>query len=550
MNGPYGRVGVSSLPIFLGGVPCGGWESFMVVNALHRKLKGFSRTVVLAAVVAAPWLFASADPWAYLLVCMTVTAGVAAWLLSFFGDPRPEVRVPALVCALLALLAFLCVQMAPMPNGIVKAVSPISADAEMKRVELFRKIGATEFLASDATLRSSSLRSTRPVDDARPLAISASSAGTRRSLYLLVAYVGVFLVMGNVFAEWSQLRKAANVIAISSFIMVVIALMHKLSGADGILWFYTPRFGGSIFGPFTNRDHFALHMNMAFGLTLGLLLAASRASEIRMLHTWRERIAWLSSGKASQVALLGFAAMLMGAAVCLTLSRGGITSLAASLGIVGTLVGLRSGVPSRGRVIIAVVLLIGSAVVWLGWQPVMERLGSLFDVARDPMKDTRAIAALDTLRMFWAFPVLGCGFGSYQHVFPIFQSPSIQVGRFWHAHNDYAQLLAEGGLVGTLLFGVAVGIFLRTLWKRLPAATTRGGLMAGGLAVGIIAVALHSFVDYGLHKPANGFLFATLCGMSLSAVYLRHSGNHKRTRDSHHHERVRTHQQRVGAIEA
>ena len=488
-----------------------------------RKLKGFSRVSVLAAVVLAPWLFGSAAPWAYLLVCLVVGMGMAAWLLSLLRDREARIRASGLTFALALLLAYVFVQMLPLPSSFVKVVSPVSAEAPLKRSQIFADIGATVFLSPDVS-RTPSFAT-----------LSASAACTQRSFYLLAAYICVFLVMANTFREWWQLRGAATAIAISGFIMAVFGLLQKFSGTRDIYWFHTPRFGGNIFGPFTNRDHFAGYMNMAFGLTLGLLLAASRVPELQSVRTFREKLVWLSSEKAGRITLLSFAVVLMGATVCVSLSRGGITSLAASLGLVGVFVALRSAVPSRGRAIAAMAFLVVAGVIWLGWQPVVERLATLRDVAKDPLSDTRTVAALDTLRMFCAMPLFGCGFGCYQYVFPSFQSPGIQIGRFWHAHNDFAQLLAEGGVIGAALVVLAAFLFLRTLRQRFPNATSPGRLMVGGLAVGIVAIALHSFVDYGLHKPASAFLLATLCGMSISAVHLRHQKKRRKVKVKRNH---------------
>ena len=143
--------------------------------------------------------------------------------------------------------------------------------------------------------------------------IGASAAATHRSLYLLVAYVAAFLVLANTFTEWEQMRRAAAVLVVSAFAMTVFALVQKFSGTDAIYWFHKPRFGGAIFGPFTNRNHFAAHINMALGVALGLLLTMTRAPEEEALPTWRRRLSWLLSNRGSRIALLGFAALLMAA---------------------------------------------------------------------------------------------------------------------------------------------------------------------------------------------------------------------------------------------
>ncbi len=101
------------------------------------------------------------------------------------------------------------------------------------------------------------------------------------------------------------------------------------------------------------------------------------------------------------------------------------------------------------------------------------------------------------------------------------QSKTIQPGRWTHAHNDYAQLLAEGGVIGVLLVVLVCGAYASTLWKLLRNASVTGRLMVTGLILGIIAVAIHGLVEYGLHKPGNGIFLAALCGLALAAAHLR-----------------------------
>jgi hypothetical protein len=72
-----------------------------------------------------------------------------------------------------------------------------------------------------------------------------------------------------------------------------------------------------------------------------------------------------------------------------------------------------------------------------------------------------------------------------------------------------------------LLASVAGALFVRTVQRPLPKAGNSGSAFIAGLAIGLVAIALHSLVDYSLHKPANAFLLATLCGMSVAAAYSR-----------------------------
>jgi O-antigen ligase len=479
-------------------------------------LQGVARWLVVAAVVVSPWLFGSAEPWAYLLICILANTGTLAWLASvlWLGHARRNTRRMAL--PIVAMLGYLFLQTAPLPSFLVNAVNPLSAEVQISRDRMLDALRPADTAAADTDTARVAAPAPRAVP--RPT-LSFSSASTHRSLCLWVAYAGVFLVMTGATFNGKQLRQVASALAVSGFIMAVFAVVQNLSGTGLIYWFHRPRFGGMIFGPFTNRNHFAAQMNMLFGVALALVLGGARQPGREGEETtWREKVARLSDRGLSQTILLGFAAIVIGSATCLSLSRGGITSLAAALGAAGVVVTVRSRTVEKRRSVVTVALLVIAMVVWLGWQPVLERLGSLTILTTDPLRNSRITTTLATLRLWLASPFAGCGFGTFEHVFPLFQIAELQFGRFLHAHNDYAQLLAEGGAIGAALAAWLAVRLARTIRQYLPSAADNRIGFAGGLLVGILAIALHSAVDFSLHKPANSFLLAALCGMALTAV--------------------------------
>ncbi|MCK4374408.1 MAG: hypothetical protein KAX19_03730, partial [Candidatus Brocadiae bacterium] len=184
-----------------------------------------ARGSAVTAVVLSPWLFGAAEPWAYLLICLMVGAGVALWLFSLIGDPYPIVRAPGLTVALAAFLGFVLLQMVPLPYRLVKAVSPVSAEAQSARSRVFEQTGVGQFMPPGLQ------------EEPHLATLSASAAGTRRSFYLLTAYVGLFLVSANTFTDWPQMRRGASVVAAVGFVMVVFALAQKFSGTNSIYWF-------------------------------------------------------------------------------------------------------------------------------------------------------------------------------------------------------------------------------------------------------------------------------------------------------------------------
>ena len=114
------------------------------MNRMRERLERLARAAVLAAVVIAPWLFGGADPWAYLLLCGLVAAGVVAWLVSLACSDHVQLRAPLLALALVLLLAFLGVQMLPLPAPFVRSVSPLAAEAQATQRRVFEEIGAQE----------------------------------------------------------------------------------------------------------------------------------------------------------------------------------------------------------------------------------------------------------------------------------------------------------------------------------------------------------------------------------------------------------------------
>ena len=227
------------------------------------------------------------------------------------------------------------------------------------------------------------------------------------------------------------------------------------------------------------------------------------------------------------MALLAFAIIVMAVSVFVSMSRGGITGLAAGLGLMGLIASLRWSRDRRAFFAAsAVVLFIVAGVTWAGWNMVFDRLGTLARIAQDPLADGRAIVTMDTLELAAAFPVFGCGFGVFRHVYPMFMDSSLPEGRFLHAHNDWAQMLAEGGIVGFALALAITGCLCFCAVRAIRNTGRRGKLFALGTLVSVFSVVLHGFVDYGLHKPTNPLLLAFSLGLIFAGFNISEKKRH------------------------
>jgi O-antigen ligase len=112
------------------------------------------------------------------------------------------------------------------------------------------------------------------------------------------------------------------------------------------------------------------------------------------------------------------------------------------------------------------------------------------------------------LELIKAHPIMGIGFGGYATAIPRHHEDTGELIPY-EAHNDYLELQASGGVVGTGLFAW----FIVQLFKRssicLRSKQRFRKVVAFGSLVGLCGVALHSLVDSGLHTPLN-FIVCTI----------------------------------------
>jgi len=105
--------------------------------------------------------------------------------------------------------------------------------------------------------------------------------------------------------------------------------------------------------------------------------------------------------------------------------------------------------------------------------------------------------------------------------------------RLEQAHNDYLQVLADGGLVGGAL-GIAfiLILFRQGFTRRETDDKFRRGVATGALA-GCFAVLVHSFFDFTLHTTANALLFLILAALATQDSRVDQGSNYRERRRHH-----------------
>jgi len=124
----------------------------------------------------------------------------------------------------------------------------------------------------------------------------------------------------------------------------------------------------------------------------------------------------------------------------------------------------------------------------------------------------RNVRSRVALQLFSRSPLLGTGLGTFGFT----QVPLIAPQNIWYfTHNDYAQLLAETGIVG----GVCLIVMLATLCTTLVRALRLSGperMLAAGVCSSLAGIGLDSLFDWNMHLPANSLLPCLMMGLALA----------------------------------
>jgi O-antigen ligase len=160
--------------------------------------------------------------------------------------------------------------------------------------------------------------------------------------------------------------------------------------------------------------------------------------------------------------------------------------------------------------VLGALALVAIAVQWAGGDAALQRFGSDSDSLAMRLSIWSTCATV--VRQF---PLFGTGMNTLGTAMIVYQPPA-EV-HYNEAHNDYLQLLVEGGLVTFALVLVAIGAAIAAIRRRFRAGDD--GLDARwvrtGATTGLVAIALQSVVEFSLQMPGTSVLFAVFLALAL-----------------------------------
>ena len=270
------------------------------------------------------------------------------------------------------------------------------------------------------------------------------------------------------------------------------------------VWSYTSPYVGRSSGTYFSPNDFAGFLEMILPLAVAYILAGRIKPVTRIL--------------------LGYATLGPAIGLALTFSRGGWTACAvALLALLVILIFHRNHrIPA---LLLLVVLVAGGTYFTKNYLekslPYMNRVEGTLDSKQDKLDFRRGMwaAAEEMWRdNFW----WGVGPAHYDYRFRQYRPEHVQ-GRPDRAHNDYLNLLADWGTTGGIIVLAGMTVFvsglLRTRNHVRRAEKDFGSGQSNRLAfflgasMGLLALAIHSVVDFNLHIPANAILGVTLLAL-------------------------------------
>jgi O-antigen ligase len=455
---------------------------------------------VIALVVFSPLALGAVHAWAYTIVELAVLLLYLCWIVQSLNrssqahEPRWKLTVARTplnlpLCLLMGVVLF---QICPLPVWFIKVVSPST----------YSLYFLTLPSVSEATART----------------LSIYPWASAQELWKLLTYIGVFYLVIYHFRDRVWLNRLIKAIVMTGFLIAVIGILQHFALPKMIYGLRDASYAFP-FGPYINRNHFAGYMEMAIFVGIGLFLSLAPKTHPPR-GRWRSYLSrW--EAKISKQILLGFSVVVMAVALALSLSRGGITSAIVALVFMGGMMVVRK---RRSSVILVVVLFSFALfyLLWLGIGPVIERLATIgyWDTTMGYRLQTWQ-GAMDMVKDFYPF---GTGLGTFIYIFPRYQTIGASV-IFDHAENDYVEFFSDLGLIGGALLWIGFFWFLLWVLKRWSARRYPSIVMLClGCMSGVIALLLHSAVDFNLHIPANALLFFVLLAVGFNTVLLRGEG--------------------------
>ena len=440
----------------------------------------------LALLLWMPLPFGSNVAWASSFMEAWVFLIAGGWLVQYYRGKvslsRPFVRAWPVTACLLATVLWIVVQGLPLPASALGLLSP-------RALEIHNTTHSYPSLSLD---------------------VHATRQAALQTLAYLLFFCLTLLLVNN----RPRIKSLAQAIIVGGVFQAAYGSLMTLSGLEhGI--FIDKQDAPVATGTFINRNHLAGYLELCLAAGVGLMLAELSSTSA---SGWRDSARHLLRTLLGNKARVRLALVVMVTGLVLTRSRMGNMAFVVSLAGMGCfyLLAVRK-LSGRTITFFASLLVIDLLVVgnFFGIEKVAERIQQTSTEPGDRVDTDR-----DALAMLRDFPLTGIGAGSFYAVYPMYTSAVVVTGFTRHAHDDYLQFACEFGLVSAAVLGAVV---LASLWTAIRAQLKRREQLLQGMGfaatMAIVALLIHSAVDFNLQIPANAAMFVVMLALGWVCRY-------------------------------
>jgi hypothetical protein len=468
--------------------------------------------LLLAAVLIMPWLFGGVEIWAFRFGSLLLVAAAAAAMAKHGWQGLGLKRGRAIVLPALLLAGWAAFQVVPLPPAVIGLLSPtansiyedtfpgypnpdaeVVAGLERSALAMVPEAEGIPAPPREETFFGETLRGNWT--GWRTLSLLPKAGIERLCWYLALLFA--FLVACKRMEDPERAHMYRNAL-FGLFAALALFALVQAATYNGMMYWVRPLRDSNArpFGPYVNPTNFAAVMELAVPWLIGYGILVLRRTGGGVMGLLRSPI---------------FA---VGALLCLSAGIAAASKVAALLMLVSMTVVLLIGTRRKSyrfAILFASIATLAGAGLLLQSTRLGERVQEFLQSTPNLEAVNRVVAVKSAVPMFRDFMMVGSGFGSFREVFSRYQP----AGEFlvWNQlHNDYFEVLIEGGLVaGILLLWLMVAFWGRVLardaWKH---SRGRVDLEHLGILVGLGALSLHAFVDFNHQIPANALLFVTL----------------------------------------
>jgi O-antigen ligase len=326
----------------------------------------------------------------------------------------------------------------------------------------------------------------------------------RIEMIQVLIYAFLFLAILNNLHRQEHTHLMAFTLIFLAMAISFYAVYQFVTGSDKV-WTFVKPYSHRGSGTFISPNNLAGFLEMILPLGLAWVLV-SRAKPLLKVF-------------------IGYASLAILAGIGVTVSRGGWFATALVLILFFTILFFHRTYRLPSAVLLVVI--VAGGIYFVPRTPLFEaRLNEL--TANDKSNDSMRFELWRPALQLWRNNVWwGVGPDHFDYRFRAYRPGTIQRDPE-RVHNDYLNTLVDWGIVGAALVASALTLLCAGVFKTWPYVRGSPGDLGSkqsnkfalvlGTSLGLLAISLHSVVDFNMHIPANAILAVALMAILSSCL--------------------------------